>query len=457
MNKWLYLSVFALTFSALASDLDKRPPAFATARSQAVFADFTNAYYEITYDLAAKASTVVAHIDLVTAEDGQVIFDSLQEPTKVLIDGEETGAELIATPGKETVIRVVKKDVPAGMHHLQVNVPMGKEMIEFTESGVKNAFWMSDLNDRGYIEKYLPTNFIFDLVPMTLKLKFVGGLAKQSIYTNGNVTKISDSEYKVVFRKNLNVTCPYFHTVPEGTFAEKAFSVRSVDGRELPALIYVPEAESSRLPGLQAKVISLIEELENDYGAFLHSSILVYVNAPSGGMEYSGATVTSESALGHELFHSYFARGVMPADGNSGWIDEALASWRDKGYSSITSLEGSSKMANLGTYTRLTDRAAYSFGERFMSLLNNKFSEKGGLKPFLRALIERRAFDPIHVQDLINEMNSFYGTDVTPLFTKYLMGHPATPAAGQKAVGFPSFGHGKFHHQFTQEELRNLL
>jgi hypothetical protein len=49
-------------------------------------------------------------------------------------------------------------------------------------------------------------------------------------------------------------------------------------------------------------------------------------------MEYCGATMTDPGALGHELTHSWFARGVMPANGNTGWIDEAVASWRDDGY-----------------------------------------------------------------------------------------------------------------------------
>ena len=57
----------------------------------------------------------------------------------------------------------------------------------------------------------------------------------------------------------------------------------------------------------------------------------IYI-AGRGGMEHCGATITSMSALAHEITHSWFARGVMPANGNAGWIDEGTARWRDRGY-----------------------------------------------------------------------------------------------------------------------------
>ena len=77
-------------------------------------------------------------------------------------------------------------------------------------------------------------------------------------------------------------------------------------------------------------------------------------------MEYPGATATSLRSLGHEMFHSYFAKGVIPADGNSGWMDEGLASWRDKGYQTLT--HPGYDMFNLGAhspYKRNTDKNSY--------------------------------------------------------------------------------------------------
>ena len=76
-----------------------------------------------------------------------------------------------------------------------------------------------------------------------------------------------------------------------------------------------------------------MRELEQTYGPYPHEALLIYCTGNiSGGMEYAGATMTSLEALGHEITHSWFARGVMPANGNAGWIDEAIARWRDRGY-----------------------------------------------------------------------------------------------------------------------------
>src|SRR5262245_2831864 len=40
-------------------------------------------------------------------------------------------------------------------------------------------------------------------------------------------------------------------------------------------------------------------------------------------MEYDGAVTSNVAALEHEVFHSWYARGIKPASQNDGWIDEA--------------------------------------------------------------------------------------------------------------------------------------
>lgn len=451
------LSVLAqpLTLPAPRSDMAKRPPAFETERGTAVFADFKQAYYEITYDLKNETASVKARILLETIEAGMIVFDSHEEPNEVILDGIPTEAKLIPTPDRKTLVRIASEKVEPGLHTLEISLPL-QRAVEFTGEGVKSAFWMGDLEDRNYIEKYLPTNFIFDRVPMVLRLKFSGGSDNQSIYTNGNVQKRKANEYTVNFAEGYNITCPYFHTVPAGTFYERNFTYRSIDNRELPSVIYIskntPDPET-RLNHLQKLTESLMDELEADYGPFPHQGLTIYNNSPSGGMEYSGATITSESALGHELFHSYFARGVMPADGNSGWIDEALARWRDRGYSRIRSLQGSTRMANLGTYSRLTDRQAYSFGERFMAYLDGRLETKGGLKPFLRYLVKHKSFDPMSTEDFIAELNSFYKMDFTQDFQKYVYGM-GLEKSGRHRHSEDDYG---VHRQFSEAELQDML
>ena len=39
-------------------------------------------------------------------------------------------------------------------------------------------------------------------------------------------------------------------------------------------------------------------------------------------MKYDRAVATTEGVLQHEVFHSWFARGVKPASQNDSWFDE---------------------------------------------------------------------------------------------------------------------------------------
>lgn len=435
------------------SDLDKRPPAFDIEQGKVVFVDIKNAYYEVTYDLEAKKASIEAHLSFENAEKGMPVIDSLAQPTSIVLDGKEVSDLVTATPDKTTVVRVMKQDLGPGLHDIAISLPL-ETMVEFAPNGVKSAFWMGDLEDRNYIEKYLPTNFVFDRVPMTLKLKFKGGEDNQRIYTNGTVEKLGANEYKVTFQENLNISCPYFHTTPVGTYPETQFTYTSMDGRILPVTIYTgtdfPDMDT-RLPRLKNLLTSLLEELEGDYGPFPHQSVTVFTNSNSGGMEYSGATITAEGSLGHELFHSYFARGVLPANGNAGWIDEALARWRDNHYPRAQVPVGTTRMANLGAYDRLTDRQAYAFGSKFMSMIDGKTVNQGGLKPFLRYMVKEHSFDPLTTEDLIEELNRFYGMDFTPDFKRYLYGE------GQKSRTLPRREEDSFHRQFTEKELRSML
>jgi hypothetical protein len=457
MKLFLLTFLLAMTSSAFARGNDQahRPRSFSTSNGRAVFADFSDALYTITYDATKKQASAVGEMTLSLSESGNLIFDSVEVPTAITLDGEPVTATETRTPGRETIVRVIDKSVSSGTHKLMVSVPL-KNLVDFNSAGVKSAFWTSDLSDRNYLERYLPANFEFDQVKMTFIVKFIGTKSTQVIYTNGAISKIDSSTYKISYPAYYTSSSIFFHTVPQGATDELRFSIRSIDGRELPAVVYAPKpflGGRANLDGLKQKTIEVIAELEGDYGPFLHSSVTVY-NAGSGGMEYCGATMTEKFALGHELFHSYFARGVMPANGNTGWIDEALASWRDEGYQSSASMLGTSGMSNHPYYTRSTDTAAYNFGERFMRYLDHSVSDKGGLKPFLRYMVERRSKAPLFVEEFISEMTRFYGKSMEADFRKYTYGSPFSSRTGMKSMNMPS---KRTHRKMPPEELQKYL
>lgn len=448
----LLVILMTLASLAMAGENDKLhlPKSFSVQGGKAVFADFSESVYQINYDLNQKKASVTAQIALETTEAGFPIFDSFEVPTSVSLNGEEVGARETKTPNGETTVRVVSKSVPAGKHTLEVTVPL-TTLVEFAEGGVKSAFWTSDLSERKFLERYMPANLEFDQVKVTFLVNFIGAKTKQIIYTNGTVVE-SGNSYRISYPSYYTASSIFFHTVPQGATSELRFSLRSIDGREIPAVVYFSKSSfGTSLEKLKTKTTNVFHELEKDYGPFPHPSITV-LQAGMGGMEYCGATMTDFSALGHEMFHSYFARGVMPANGNAGWVDEALASWRDDGYQTLSTLSGTSGMSSHPYYTRTTDRAAYDFGERFMSFLDGKLKSKGGLKPFMRYMVDQKVFKPFFIEEFIREISSFYGVDLSADFKQYTFSSKNTFAPRNKS----SHEH-RIHRKMDIEELKNYL
>jgi hypothetical protein len=443
--------LFCFTLSAYATENDKLhlPKAFSFKGSRAVFADFKEATYLINYDVTRKEARVEASIKLETFEDGFPIFDSVVAPTAIFLNAKEVRATETKTPQNETTVRVINAFTPAGTHDLKIDIPLAT-LVDFSETGVRSAFWTSDLSERRFLEAYMPANFEFDQVKMTFIVKFIGLKGKQVIYTNGEMSQLDETTTKITYPSYYTASSIFFHTVPEGAMVEERFTLKSIDGREIPTVIYFAKSSSYSLERLRTKTTEIFHELESDYGAFPHPTLTIY-QAGLGGMEYCGATMTEMRALGHELFHSYFARGVMPANGNAGWIDEALASWRDEGYRSISTLLGSSGMSTHPYYTRTTDRAAYSFGERFMSYLDNKLKSKGGLKPFMRYMVDKKVFTPFFIEEFILEMSSFYGVSLMEDFKRYTFGR------NNFEQELKSSHEHHIHRKMSVAELKNYL
>ncbi len=442
---------FAAGTHAHAPELARLPRSFQTPAGRVVFVDFKTADYAITYDGEFKTAQVTATLRFVATETGLPVFDVVESPVEVTLNGEKVETLEVKTPGNETTVRVARREVTPGLHTLMVRVPL-KTLVEFRDGGVRSAFWTSDLEDRRFLERYLPANLEFDQVKMTFLVTFRGLSPGQKIYTNGKVQsqRIGATEViRISYPEYFTSSSLFFHTVPESATDDLRFVLKSVDGREVPVTLYLSKSVfGGSLEQLRRETTQIFHELEGDYGAWPHPSIVVY-NAGSGGMEYCGATITSVSALGHELFHSYFARGVMPANGNAGWVDEALASWRDAGYPSSSSMSGSSRMSSRPTYTRSTDMAAYTFGQRFVSYLDGMLKEKGGLKPFMRQLVEERKFSPLLIEEYISLMSAFYGVPLEGEFRKFTFG-----GAALSTEGVPK---SSIHRKLSLEELKALL
>lgn len=446
--KSLILLGTLLSTSAFAN-LHLAPPDFETPNGRAVFVDFKSAEYNITYNVLWKKTSVKTVIQFEAKSEGHPLFDLIPDPKNAKLDGHPVSIRETASPDG-SALRMIDAVVSPGLHTLELENTFRENVRYRLTRKVSSAFWIRDLKYRKFMEQYIPSNFEFDQYQMTMNVTFAGiKTAKQDIYTNGDVTQTSPNSYKIVFPDYFTVSCPYFHTTPKGQKKRIDFTYTSIDGRKLPVTVYT--SWWSHPKKFKAEAEKVFAELEADYGPWGHKGLVAYETFPgTGGMEHAGATQTSLAALDHEMLHSYFAKGVMPANGNAGWIDEAIASWRDYGYQrkALPGLKGS----NLGlgsVYQRNTDSRAYAIGREFMAYLDYRLQDVGGLKAFLRGYFQTYKHTVITQEHFKNNLEFFSGLDLTDAFNTYVWGENET----EELVLEESHA----HRPLTKAQLNSIL
>ena len=452
MKKTLSVLSLGLSFSALAA-LHQAPPAFNYNDGEVVFVDIETADYNITYDLASKTVQVESVIIFEAPKSGYAIFDLVPEPLEMTLNDAAASSEAIRDPDDQTTMRVLEQRVEPGKHELKIKHNISTNVI-FGDTGVASGFWMSDLNDRRYLEQYLPTNLEYDQYKMKMKVNVVGGQDEHVLKANGSVSKLEANSFEVVFPDFYSTSSVFFHLFPAKNTANNVqFYYPSVDGRLIPVDIYT----SYDITPFVENTKTILAELEADYGPFPHNQLIIYGNSPSGGMEYAGATATSLSALGHELFHSYHARALMPANGNAGWMDEAIARWRDNKYPLVQGLTfDSTRVAGHSVWSRMTDRMAYREGSAFLSWIAYRMNDKGlSFKTFLKDYFQKYKYTTVTTPLFQEELTVASSMDLSTDFNRYIYGKFIQQSKSHKARDF-HFEQDPNHPILTKEQLLEL-
>jgi hypothetical protein len=414
------LALLAMVSASASANMHLAPPDF----EDMVFVDFRTAHYSLSYDFEARSSSVKTVITFESSKLGRPIFDLIEKPLSVKIDGVAVKQKEIELPDHSGKARVVDIQVQAGIHTLEIeNNITNNVRFDDKEDTVSAAFWIRDLKERMFLEQYIPSNFEFDQYQMTLDLAFKNTKKiSQDIFTNGELKQTGPLSYRITFPEYFTVSCPYFHTSRKGAFRKMSVDYPSITGRIIPITVYTPPIFKTST--FLKKAVTIMGELEKDYGPWGHPALVAYQTMPgTGGMEHAGATATSLAALDHEMLHSYFAKGVMPANGNSGWIDEAIASWRDKGYLRLPAVSfGGSNLGIQSVYKRHTDNRAYKLGAAFMAYVDYRLQNVGGLKAFLKGYFSTYNHTVINQVHFKNNLEFFSGLDLTHEFDTFIWG-----------------------------------
>ncbi len=469
----LFLFVSTNLFADI-SGFEHAPPPFKIGdtqnkhgRMQAVFVDFTSAQYDLVYNAKLGQATAKSTITFIMPQNGYPLFDSLTAPSAIYLNGRETSQQQIYVPGNVSTMRMVQTEIPAGKHTLTIHTEIINgvwfDNIDEDEDedskrsnlwgDVSSGFFIRDLKDRKFLEKYLPTNYEYDQYKMDFDVKVTGTKRWHSLFANGKTTKISENHYKVSMPDWYCASSVYFHLVPINRFVRWYLTYPSIDGRKIPVTIYSSYRFYNHY--VKQKAWGVISELEADYGPYPHDQLIIYGTGITGGMEHSGATESSIVSLGHELQHMYFAKAIHPANGNSGWLDEAIASWRDKGHQSHETPDYESiNLAKHNQYTRKTDKRSYVYGRSFMAYLDYQLKVAGrkGLKHFLKIYFNKRKYTNVTTEDFKADIEEYAQMSFADDFFQYIYG--GNGDLQTKSLEIPENPH---HPEVTEEDLKHLV
>lgn len=372
----------------MATNFHLAPPAKTVDGLPAVPVDIQTIEAAFVFDGAAQTAVADATISYTVGPGGgNPIFDLRQTITEAWLDGAIFPPSALASHdfggGAQAGLRVVESVQAAGsVHTLRVRYALGLPAAEAAPGSYQPALeWAAGprlrlsfgFTDRGagrYLEAWLPANLIFDQYSIRLELQVVNTPVGHSLITNGQVTSLGANHWLAEFPERFTALSPMLELRATDTLQSLTDTVAlPVSGKVVTVEAWKLAGGAANLAARVADIKTFLTENENNYGPYLHENRFVaFFNV--GGMEYEGGTTTATSALKHETFHSWFARGVKPASQADGWWDEGFTSWHDSGANDAAPFDFSSGTVTLcsrNPWQRVMATNSYADGEAFFS------------------------------------------------------------------------------------------
>lgn len=385
--------------------------------------DISEQNLTLTFDISAQSAVGHSILKFQTSQLARPLFQLVATVTNARLDGVAVTTSLVTDPdGQDQNYVSVEQEVAPGItHELEFDYVMNASQVTFTSGGVRVLTDMSDLYPAHFFELIGPAGFEDDAFSLTLNLKVLNGTSTQELFTNGTAASIGANDWTITFPSYFTSSSIYFHFTNRTDLTVNHF-IYGGSEKNIPVTVY---STSSSLVNKASQLLPLyFAEYERDFGPFAHDQYVAYIHSSGGGMEYSGATITSISALDHELLHSWFARSVMPAEGRSGWIDEAFASWHDYGYFQSPSLLSRlpTNLSSFSPFRKSTPDNCYHDGRHLISELDRNFAQFGGMRPLMKLLFERYKNRVITNEEFWQFLSVKTQMNIDAFFQRYTLG-----------------------------------
>jgi hypothetical protein len=356
---------------------------------------------ELVFDVAAGSAAAAGVLRFQLGETGGMpIFDLRQTPASLELDGVAVKLDSLARHdfgvGLDAGFLILEVALePCSIHELAfaypLDVPQAPKAagpsFSTEPASVHFDLYSSDLAPGRYLESWLPANMPWDRHPISLAVTLLGAEIEHALITNARVETHAAHTWQLEFPASSTTMDPMLVITPRAPLDVQAGVHRAVNSQDIPYAVYVDEALGRSAAEVTATLTAYLDEFVVMAGPYVHPAMTAYVVAQGRSMEYAGATTTAYSALGHELFHSWWARGLSPATYADGWVDEGWTVFSTGRKSNPIPFDWSAAPRLLydpHPFARETPQTAYTYG----ALLFAGLADALGLAELRAAMIE---------------------------------------------------------------------
>jgi hypothetical protein len=374
------------------------PPSTALGSRTVVAAQLDRLDGVLTFDAGNHQATVEASMTFRLPTEGYAAFDLRQRVSSARLDGEALPPPALAHHdlggGPAAEMRVVDRDLAGGTSHVlelayELGLPEVAEArpVQWGDGTVAFDVWCSDLYPGRYLEQWFPVGLCQDRFTFALEVVLGGVASEHRLVANAMVTAMGENRWRLQW--------PAEHT----SLSSLLLLAPAEDLRTATASADGVTVELTAGPGVEENPAELVDKVAawlaacgTRLGRYGHGTRFVgHVWEAARGMEYDGAATGSVHSLEHEVFHSWFGRGVKPASASDGWIDEAITTWATSDLAEAPRLaaaalpldEAPVVLAPPSPWSRHTPAEAYRTGYRLFAGLAHLV---GGPEPVLDAL-----------------------------------------------------------------------
>jgi hypothetical protein len=366
------------------SNNDYAPPVIEVDGLRGIPIDIIGVDTQMVFDFETKSVSVISDMNFkMIGEKGFPLFDLRQQITSAALNGIDIDVEKLAAHdfGRQTgTMRIIERECDmkvVNVLHLEYTLSKPSSPaaidIKWEKAGMTFDTWYSDLNPGRYAEQWFPANLLYDQHPLNVNLKLVGAETDHLMITNGATLEVSEHDWQLRFPDSSTAFSHMIVVVPA---SEIDFLTKKgdVNGDKMRIDVYCRKDAPTSAQHVLNETAKSLREYSKSMGKWDHGDdCIVYVWKGSRSMEYDGATTTALGALDHEIFHSWFGRGVKPASQNAGWWDEAFNVYFADGRRPnrrVVEKEGKPvTLSSSNPYNRITPGSSYSQGAVFFGRL----------------------------------------------------------------------------------------